>query len=162
MSAHQEFFEAQQLLNTLFQTGHLIARRDVENLMGRLSQRVYQMMLLNATRERLMDHQAAIRPVPIVQPRPVARRNPLEKFKVISKEKLKESCPEECAICQDTPKYKDAVCTECNHYYCKTCWSEWMNADGSSKTCPICRKDMPRITNFRARANKSNRLIIED
>ena len=77
--------------------------------------------------------------------------NPLEKTKVIAKKKLEEPCPAECAICQETPKFKDAVCTDCEHYYCKTCWTGWMNADGSNKSCPTCRKDMPRTTSYRAR-----------
>jgi hypothetical protein len=83
---------------------------------------------------------------------PATRYNPLEKVKVIAKKKLEEACPSECAICQETPKYKDAVCTECDHYYCKDCWNGWMNAVGSNKKCPTCRKDMPRTTSYKTRA----------
>ena len=82
-----------------------------------------------------------------------SRSNPLEKSIVIAKKKLEEACPSECAICQETPKYKDAVCTDCNHYYCKTCWNLWMNTDGSNKNCPTCRKDLPRTTSYKARAS---------
>ena len=83
----------------------------------------------------------------------VIRYNPAEKSKVISVKKLNEPCPDECAICQEQPKMKDAVCTECKHYFCKVCWTDWMNAPTGNKKCPTCRKDMPRVTSFKARAN---------
>lgn len=88
---------------------------------------------------------------------PAIRYNPLEKTKVIAKKKLEEACPTECAICQETPKYKDAVCTDCTHYYCKTCWSGWMTTDGSNKSCPTCRKDLPKVTSYKARASTTKR-----
>jgi hypothetical protein len=88
---------------------------------------------------------------------PPVRNNPIERSKVIARRKLEEPCPTECSVCQEVPKYKDAVCTECNHYYCKGCWENWMNAEGSNKKCPTCRKDMPRITTFKGRApNRRN------
>ena len=99
------------------------------------------------------------------------RHNPLEKSKVVTKTRLEESCPDDCAICQEKPKIKDSICTECNHYYCKTCWNEWMNSPNGNKGCPTCRKDMPRVTSFKARAVKKltgpmtqplRTLIIED
>lgn len=83
----------------------------------------------------------------------VTRYNPTEKSKVISAKKLNEPCPDECAICQEQPKMKDAICTECKHYFCKICWTGWMNAPTGNKKCPTCRKDMPRVTSFKARAN---------
>lgn len=86
--------------------------------------------------------------------RPSTRYNPLEKTVVVAKKKLNTDCPSECSICQETPKFKDAVCTECDHYYCKTCWTGWMNAPGSNKKCPSCRKDMPKTTAYKARASK--------
>jgi len=87
----------------------------------------------------------------------VAPRPSVERSKVIARRKLEEPCPAECSVCQETPKYKDAVCTECNHYYCKGCWESWMNTAGSNKKCPTCRKDMPRVTTFKGRApNRRN------
>jgi hypothetical protein len=79
--------------------------------------------------------------------------------KVIARRKLEEPCPAECSICQETPKYKDAVCTECNHYYCKECWDSWINAEGSNKKCPTCRKDMPIITSFKGRAPNRRHVV---
>lgn len=73
--------------------------------------------------------------------------------KVMAKSKLEEPCPTECAICQETPKYKDALCTDCEHYYCKACWDVWMKTPTSNHTCPTCRKVDPKSTIFRARAS---------
>jgi Zinc finger, C3HC4 type (RING finger) len=113
-----------------------------------------------------MEQAIAAGNVTVRQPRPQTgpytaplrqRYNPLEKAKVIAKKKLDSNCPSECAVCQETPKYKDAICTECEHYYCKTCWTSWMNAIGSNKKCPTCRKDMPRTTSYKARASTTKR-----
>ncbi len=88
---------------------------------------------------------------------PMINDQPVERSKVIARRKLEEPCPTECSVCQEVPKYKDAVCTECNHYYCKGCWENWMTTEGSNKKCPTCRKDMPRITIFKGRApNRRN------
>jgi hypothetical protein len=87
------------------------------------------------------------------------RRIHVVRSKVIARRKLEESCPTECSICQETPKYKDAVCTECNHYYCKGCWDSWVNAEGSNKKCPTCRKDMPGITSFKGRAPNRRHVV---
>jgi hypothetical protein len=73
--------------------------------------------------------------------------------KVMAKSKLEELCPTECAICQETPKYKDALCTDCDHYYCKACWDVWMKTPTSNHTCPTCRKSDPKTTIFRMRAS---------
>ena len=89
------------------------------------------------------------------------RQEPNEITKVISKKKLEETCPEECSICRDTPKNKDSICTECNHYFCKPCWSSWINAERSNKSCPNCRKDMPKITSYRARVSKKRVVDVE-
>jgi hypothetical protein len=86
-------------------------------------------------------------------------RSSVERSKVIARRRLEEPCPTECSVCQETPKYKDAICTECNHYYCKGCWENWMNAEGSNKKCPTCRKDMPRITSFRGRAPNRRHVV---
>jgi hypothetical protein len=85
--------------------------------------------------------------------------NLIERSKVIARRKLEEACPAECSVCQETPKYKDAVYTECSHYYCKGCWESWMNAEGSNKKCPTCRKDMPRITVFKGRAPNRRHVV---
>lgn len=173
MSAHREFFEAQQLLTNLFHTGHRISDANVDYLVSELRQHAYRIVRYN-----LEEHNRSIQPSalpvwavlappqparrPALTGHPPVRRNPLEKSKVISKKKLEEPCPGSCAVCLETPKHKDSICTECNHYFCKPCWNSWMNAERSNKKCPTCRKDMPRITSFKGRATKSRVLIIED
>jgi len=89
----------------------------------------------------------------------VANRNYIVRSKVIARRKLEESCPSECSICQETPKYKDAVFTGCNHYYCKECLENWINAEGSNKRCPTCRKDIPIITSFKGRAPNRRHVV---
>jgi hypothetical protein len=114
---------------------------------------------------RIRDHErqmTAPHPPAVVQPvrvvtQPRTRYNPLEKTKVIAKAKLEETI--DCAICHETPKVKDCILTECNHYFCKGCWNGWMNAQRSNKNCPTCRKDMPRITSFRARASSKHTAV---
>jgi hypothetical protein len=90
---------------------------------------------------------------PATSPRPRPRL--VTTTKVMAKKKLEELCPNECAVCQETPKYKDAVCSDCNHYFCKVCWDTWMNAPSSNLTCPTCRKVRPKTTTYRARASPS-------
>jgi len=130
-----------------------------------------QQNFIRLEQRRIRDHErqmtappppAVVQPTPdVIQPR--TRYNPLEKTKVVAKAKLEETI--DCAICQETPKVKDCILTECNHYYCKGCWNGWMNAERSNKKCPTCRKDMPRITSFKARASSKPArplTIIED
>jgi hypothetical protein len=116
-----------------------------------IAERMQQAIATGAVTVRTPRRQTGPYTAPLRQS--ATRRNPLEKTVVIAKKKLDTECPTQCAICQETPKYKDAVCTECEHYYCKTCWSGWMNAARSNKKCPTCRKDMPRTTSYKARAS---------
>lgn len=82
------------------------------------------------------------------------------KVKVISKKRLEENCQSECVICIDTLKYKNAIRTECNHYYCHECWNQWMKC---STSCPTCRMDRPRTTRFKGRTVcKKPAFIIEE
>jgi hypothetical protein len=80
---------------------------------------------------------------------PVAPNLSLENTQIININMFNEYCPNDCAICQEIPKYKDAIRTECNHYYCKTCWESWMAATSSNKKCPTCRKNTPTVTIFK-------------
>jgi hypothetical protein len=97
------------------------------------------------------------RPARAVQVTQPARAVIPSESKVISKKQLEESCPTECAICQETPKYKDAVCTDCNHYYCKACWDVWMDTPRSNRACPTCRNASPKTTTFRMRASPKSK-----
>jgi hypothetical protein len=119
---------------------------------------------------RLQQMTATTTPIPVSRTvsRPPVRSNPLENIAIVAKKKLEDDCPNDCAICQERPKFKDAVCTECEHYYCKTCWTGWMDAEGSNKSCPTCRKEMPRTTSYKARASskpvaaRARPMIIEE
>jgi hypothetical protein len=93
----------------------------------------------------------------MLKPHTIRSAKPREKSKAITNKKLKESCPTECAICQETPKHEHAVRTKCNHYYCKTCWECWMDAPTSNKSCPTCRNDKPQAASFRARAPRKQK-----
>ena len=100
--------------------------------------------------------------LPFIRSAPLPIRGPVktvtEKSKVIAKKKLEEPCPSECAICQETPKHKDAVCTSCDHYYCKSCLDSWMKTKTSKGNCPLCRQVVSLTTSFRARAPRTKKL----
>lgn len=170
MSAVNEYLRTQGLVQTIFLNAHQLngVFNPAENeaniqLLGLL---VRDMVSTARAQVNLIHQQIAIQPLNTVNPtvvphtspepynaplRQARRYNPIEKSKAILPSKLEENCPEECAICQDQPKIKDAICTECNHWYCKTCWNDWMNSPTGNKKCPTCRKDMPKVTSFRAR-----------
>lgn len=78
--------------------------------------------------------------------------NQVETAKVVSKKKLEETI--DCPICQESPKIKDCILTECGHYFCRGCWNDWMTRTSSSKDCPCCRTIMPEITGFKSRCYK--------
>ena len=107
---------------------------------------------IERTSKKLIELGTVIPDIPIIPDIHIPSRAVY--FKVIAKKKLDEPCPSECAICQEIPKYKDAVCTGCKHYYCKPCLASWISTDISNKNCPMCRKDLNliNITSFRARA----------
>lgn len=112
-------------------------------------------LIMVRNRRNTIQPVAPPQPGPYIAPlRPATRYNPLEKTKTIPKKMFEDNCPMECAICQDTPKYKDAVKTDCGHFYCKECWNSWMNAVGSNHKCPTCRKEMPRTTAYKQRKTK--------
>lgn len=41
--------------------------------------------------------------------------------------------------------------TDCGHYYCNACWSNWMTVN---KSCPTCRKKEPKIQVFKMRESR--------
>jgi hypothetical protein len=179
MSAENDFAQAVAMLsdlNTISQSAH-VSDANLEGLRNELFY-IIACMIRNNRRGAIRQQDAirrarqieqrmtAPRPPEVVQPaRAVAE--PHEKTKVIAKAKLEETI--DCAICQETHKVKVCILTECNHYFCKGCWNGWMNAERSNKRCPTCRKEMPRITSFKARASSKpavaparHVMIIED
>jgi hypothetical protein len=77
-----------------------------------------------------------------------------KKLKIIAKAKFDGNCEQECGICLDTHKKRDTLTTSCDHVYCISCWSAWMNAPNSNKTCPTCRLFLPSATYYKIRATK--------
>jgi hypothetical protein len=149
MSLEREYYaefqyrSARDILDRLFRAGRFYNHDDIEFQILQLIEHVNNM--------------TSDPPVRITQPiralsmfRYNVSPDPLENTQIIDRSVLEEYCPNECAICQEIPKYKHAVRTECEHYYCNTCWASWMNTTGSNKNCPICRKNRPIITGFKA------------
>ena len=154
MSGLHPFEQAQQLLNTLRVTGHRTSAANVDYLVRELSSLAHRMVLENAQELSRTEGRRTYYQQTLVRPREPAQHTAIvHKSKVIAKKKLEESCPSECAICQETPKYKDALCTECDHYYCLTCWQTWINTPSSNRCCPTCRAETPKTTSFRARGS---------
>lgn len=155
----QLYYSSIDMINNIYMRGHHYSIENTNEMISELFENVRRMVDNNRNN--------GIGTPPIYPLRTYVytpqqqHQNPLEKTKVISKKKLEESCPEECSICRDTPKNKDSICTECNHYFCKPCWSSWMNAERSNKSCPNCRKDMPKITSYRARVSKKRVVDVE-
>jgi hypothetical protein len=80
---------------------------------------------------------------------------------IIPKKELETPFTWPCAVCLETPKWKDAVLTECHHCYCKSCWTGWMTAPGSNRCCPTCRHFDPITTSYRVRASPKKPLAAQ-
>lgn len=84
--------------------------------------------------------------------KPPSNRN---KRMAMCKTKLEENLEKECSVCLDVPQYKNAVCTPCNHFYCKGCWAKWVkNKSQEDKRCPMCRTQVTHLTVFCAKTEK--------
>jgi len=172
-----DFVSIQRRVLILYERGHLLAQDELDRAIDSLTGHALQMV-----RRRRQESLPPLRPStpplppPVPQARPYTgglrlpepnrappnRRNPLEKFKTISKAALEAPCLEACVICMETHKKIDSVTTECGHEYGKACFNGWMNSVNSNKNCPTCRKDCPRVTLYKARASRKQPLIIED
>jgi hypothetical protein len=82
-----------------------------------------------------------------------------KKLKVIAKAKFNGDCEQECGICFEIHKKRDTLTTSCDHVYCISCWSTWMNARNSNKTCPTCRLFLPSATYYKIRATKKRETL---
>ena len=168
MSSESHFVQAISLLtnlNTISQSIHP-STANLDYMQRELFNTISSMVNINRQNainlHRQQARQQQARPATPRRPRRTAYclpAIPREKSKVVAKKMLEEACPTECAICQETPKYKNAICTDCNHYYCKVCWDSWINTPNSNKNCPTCRKDMPKITSYKARASSRVNVI---
>ena len=142
--AELEYRRARDILDRLFYAGRFYSRDDIEEQLLMLIEHIN-----NMTSERPVRIDRPIMALNMLT-RHLRSPDPLETTQIIDRSVLEEYCDNECVICQEIPKYKDAVRTDCNHYYCKNCWDSWINTPSSNKNCPTCRKVMPNITGFKA------------
>jgi hypothetical protein len=149
MSLEREYYvelqyrSARHILDRLFRCGRFYNRNDIDRDITLLIDHVN-----NMTSEPPVRINQPIRALTMFSR--YISPDPLEETEIIDCSVLEEYCPNECVICQEIPKYKDAIRTECNHYYCKTCWKSWMNATSANKNCPTCRRNRPTVTIFKA------------
>jgi hypothetical protein len=159
MSADNELREAITrivALHQISQNSYDVAV-NIEAMKEALFETINNMVNINRQVATAPETQRASR----IQP---AQRKRFAAVKVLSKKDLEENCVSECSICNDRPKYKNAILTECKHYYCRDCWNEWMHY---STTCPTCRMNVPRTTSFKGRAapkkaTQNPVIVIED
>jgi len=51
---------------------------------------------------------------------------------------------ETCSICWNNISNLDSIKTECNHEYCNSCLTDWLQ---NKKSCPMCRQNIQNIQN---------------
>ena len=153
MSLEREYYRelqyrnARHILERLFRVSTFYNRNDIERDITLLIEHVNNMTTEQPI--RINEPIMALNMLTRYLSPPVS----VENIEIIDSRLLEEYCPNECVICQEIPKYKAAIRTECNHYYCKTCWDSWMNVTTTNKSCPTCRKDRPTVTAFKAGEN---------
>jgi hypothetical protein len=155
--------QAHKIINDMFNNTTMEIHDDeYDRQMEELNMHITGMIMTRRTSINFnITPQPGTRTAPQLHSNPVRPQNPKETSKVIPKKKLEELCPEECAICQEIPKYKDCLYTECKHFYCKSCWDSWMNTETSNKTCPNCRVKMPKTTTYRGRGSRRQSIITQ-
>ena len=91
---------------------------------------------------------AAAAPAPLKKP----------KTKAIKASQLEEVMPDVCGICLEEYTRANSVSTCCGHSFCSSCYTsaaEHCAANSQRKDrkmkCPMCRKESPKLTVFRAR-----------
>jgi len=79
------------------------------------------------------------------------------RIRVLTKATMNTVC-DDCAICMTKPQKLDSVTTDCGHEFCKGCYTDFIAAINSNKSCPMCRNPNPKITSYRTRAPNQKRL----
>lgn len=75
--------------------------------------------------------------------------------KVISKSRMESNMEDVCGICLETHVTKDTVVTDCKHQFGEPCFQRWRQCCSSTErsvSCPMCKKNNPKIFTFRTRA----------
>jgi hypothetical protein len=165
MSAQDDLTQAVTMLSNLATISNSIHGSDanLEYLQNELFARIRTMVSNNRNNARYRQHRQEVEQFALQQH---VRQRPTEppintilayqrrdRPTVIAKKKLESPFTYSCAVCLETPKWEDAILTECQHCYCKSCWTGWMTAPSSNKRCPTCRLLDPMTTSYRARAS---------
>jgi hypothetical protein len=111
-------------------------------------------------------------PAPVARPRPRAApvrrappgpRAPVTRMKKPISKALKQSelevmMPDNCGICMEQNTRANTVTTCCGHSFCKACYDMMLNHTANlpdrrqrKVKCPMCRKECPQVTEYRAR-----------
>jgi hypothetical protein len=69
----------------------------------------------------------------------------------MGKNRLEKGCPSVCQACNNSIKFKDAMRTSCNHYFCKECLDH-------QKRCLKCNTVLRIVTTFRESVTKKRKL----
>jgi hypothetical protein len=87
-----------------------------------------------------------VAPVPPVPP-------PAPEVRALTKADAVAWMVDACGICLDRCMKIDSVETCCGHQFCKACYAQYVAAVAGRQTvsCPMCRKQTPALTEFRAR-----------
>ena len=110
---------------------------------------------------RREEEQWAVVVVPVAEP-VVIPKIPPPLSKVIRKRDLDVVMGDDCGICLDKETRRNTVSTCCGHHYCKTCFDALVESCREVRVlkCPICRKENPRITLFRARNPPTKKPVV--
>jgi hypothetical protein len=87
------------------------------------------------------------------------------KSKAIKKDDLDVIMPDVCGICLDEYTRANSVSTCCGHNFCVSCYTSAaehckanvLREDRKMK-CPMCRKESPKLTIYRARKTPVRRV----
>ena len=86
---------------------------------------------------------------------PKVRRN-RHKSKALPKAEIEKTMEDPFSICFESYTRANSVSTCCNHYFCKDCYAshEKSVTRGKMVSCPLCRKENPVVTEYRARKTR--------
>jgi len=85
---------------------------------------------------------------------------PAPKTKAIKASLLEEVMPDVCGICLEEYTRVNSVSTCCGHSFCRSCYTAAAeHCVGRKMKCPMCRKESPKLTVFRARKTPVRRPV---
>ena len=129
------------------------------------------------TAQRQADHQRQVNSYRVFRPRtpsnsppprrvPAAARVAAPKTKAIKQSEMDAVMPDVCGICIDEYTRANSVLTCCGHSFCMSCYTNAAqhaatNPDRTKRKmkCPMCRKESPKLTIYRARKAPVRRVL---